>query len=102
MASMELSPEDALEQMAPEPYVQRYAVNELHISSDGLEAMGMVDPLTPGATVRVNAIATVMSSALDEEGEGAGRLCIQIVDLELEPAKTQVDAGKLYPTMKDS
>ncbi len=102
MASMELSPEDALEQMAPEPYVQRYAVNELHISSDGLEAMGMVDPLTPGATVRVNAIATVMSSALDEEGEGAGRLCIQIVDLELEPWGKQIDAGKLYPTMKDS
>lgn len=102
MASMELSPEDALEQMSPQPYVQRYAVNELHISSDGLEAMGMVNPLTPGATVRVTAMATVMSSALDEEGEGAGRLCIQITDLELEPSGKQIDAGKLYPSMKAS
>ena len=102
MASMVLSPEDALEQMAPEPYVQRYAVNELYISKDGLEEMGMAEPLTPGAMVRVTGMAKVTSSGLDEEGEGAGRLCIQIVDLELEPAKMQVDAGKLYPTMKDS
>lgn len=100
MASMELSPEDALERMAPEAYVQRYAVNELRICKDGLEAMGMVDPLTPGATVRVTAMATVMASSLDDEGEGAGHLCIQITDLELEPTGTKIDAGKLYPSMK--
>jgi len=102
MASMELSAEDALDQMAPEPYVQRYAVNELYVSKDGLEAMGMVEPLTPGATVRVTALATVMSSALDDEGESAGRLCIQITDLELEPTGTKIDAASLYPSMKAS
>ncbi len=85
MASMELSAEDAMESMAPEPYVRRYAVGELYVSSDGLEMMGMSDPLKPGTMVRVMGMAKVMSSSLDGEGEKAGSLCIQITDLDLRP-----------------
>lgn len=102
MASMELSTEDALERMAPEAYVQRYAVNELCISKDGLEAMGLTEPLTPGAMVRVVGVAKVMESSLDCEGEAAGSLRIQLVDLELPPADAQIDPAKMYPSMKGS
>lgn len=94
MASMELSAEDAVESMAPEPYVRRYAVGELYISGDGLGMMGMADPLKPGTMVRVMGTAKVMSSALDCEGEKAGSLCIQITDLDLRP---QASAKAMFP-----
>lgn len=95
MASMELSAEDAMESMAPEPYVRRYAVGELYISSDGLEMLGMSDPLKPGTMVRVIGTAKVTSSALDCEGEKAGSLCIQITDLDLRPEASS--AKSMFP-----
>lgn len=98
MASMELTAEQAAENMAPEPYVRRYAVGELYIGKDGLEAMGMSEPLKPGTMVRVMGMAQVVSSSLDHEGEGAGSLCIQITDLELKPAATS--AKPMFPASK--
>lgn len=98
MASMELSPEQAAESMAAEPYVRRYAVGELYIQKDGLEAMGMSEPLKPGTMVRVMGMAQVTSSSLDSEGEGAGCLCIQLVDLELRPSAAS--AKPMFPNSK--
>lgn len=101
MASMELSAEDAVESMAAEPYVRRYAVGELYISKDGLEMMGMSEPLKPGTMVRVMGMAKVMSSALDCEGEKAGSLCIQLVDLELRPQAASAKAMFPKSAMED-
>lgn len=101
MASMELSAEDAAERMAPEAYVQRYAVGELYISKDGLEALGMADPLKPGTMVNVVGVAKVMSSALDCEGDKAGSLCIQLVDLELRPQPASAKAMFPKSEMED-
>ena len=98
MASMELSAEDAVESMAPEPYVRRYAVGELYISKDGLEMLGMADPLKPGTMVRVMGMAEVMSASLDGEGEKASSLCIQITDLDLRPEAASAKA--MFPKSK--
>ena len=101
MASMELSAEDAMESVAPEHYVRRYAVGELYVSCDGLEMMGMSDPLKPGTMVRVMGMAKVMSSSLDGEGEKAGSLCIQIVDLDLRPEASSAKAMFPKSAMED-
>lgn len=98
MASMELSPEDAAERMAPEPYVQKWAVGETYLSKDALEAMGITDPLKPGTMVRVMGLAQVTSSSLDSEGEKPGGMSIQLVDFELRPAAAS--AKPMFPNSK--
>lgn len=98
MASMELSPEDAAERMAPEPHVQRYAVGETYLSKEALEAMGITDPLKPGSMVRLMGVACVTSSSLDSEGEKAGGMSIQICDLELRPEAAS--ARSMFPKSK--
>lgn len=95
MASMELSPEDAAERIAPEPYVQKWAVGETYLSKDALEAMGITEPLKPGTMVKLMGVACVTSSSLDAEGEGPGGMSIQICDLDLKPASTS--AKPMFP-----
>ena len=98
MASMELSPESAAERMAPEPYVQRWAVGETYLSKEALEAMGITDPLKPGTMVRLMGMAMVTSSSLDSENEKPGGTSLQICDLEVRPEAASAKA--MFPKSK--
>lgn len=95
MASMELTPDQMADTMAPEPYSPRYAVGETYLRKEALEALGLTDALKPGTAVRLSGVAKVMSSSLDCEGEEAGSLCIQITELDVKPAA--VSAKAMFP-----
>lgn len=98
MASMELTPEQMSESMAPEAYAPRYAVGETYLREEALKALGLTDALKPGTVVRLSGMAKVMSSSIDSEGEEAGSLCIQITDLEVSPEAAS--AKSMFPKSK--
>lgn len=106
MASMELSPEDSMDEgmEAPEPYRPRWAVSSLYLSDEALQALGIAEPMKPGTMVQVTGMAKVMSAELreDQQGESENCMSIQLVELELAPAKKPMNAAAMYPNSKMS
>lgn len=106
MASMELSAEDSMDEGTENsgPYRPRWAVNCLYLGDPALQALGIAEPLKPGTMVRVTGLAKVVSAELREDQQGESEHCmsIQLVDLEIAPAKKPIDAASMYPTMKEA
>lgn len=104
MASMELTDEQSTEEgkeMAE--YRPRWAVSTLYLGDEALAALKITEPLKPGTMVHIMAEAKVVSAELreDQKGESENCMSVQIVDMELAPAKKPMDAKAMYPTMKE-
>jgi hypothetical protein len=104
MASMELTAKDSMEEgmEAPEAYRPRWAVNCLYLSDEALQALGIAEPLKLGTMVQVTGMAKVMSAELreDQQGESENCMSIQLIELELAPAKKPMNAAAMYPNSK--
>lgn len=79
----------------------------LYLDDEALKLLG-IERMEIGTVVKIAALARVVSgSEYEREGEdGAAEkdecMSVQITDMNLAPAGTQVDPGKLYPSMKAS
>ncbi len=81
----------------------RWAVSQLYLGDDALQALKIAEPLKPGTMVALNCVAKVVSAELreDQKGESENCMSIQIVDMDLAPQAKTVDAKAFYPTMKE-
>lgn len=100
MASMIITPEAAAEEMAPQEYVPRYAVNELCVCPAGMEALAMGEPPAAGTIVQVTGTALVTSSSVRPESDGDvdQTMTLQLTDLTLSPPSR--DAKAMFPNSK--
>ncbi len=104
MASMELTPEQSKEEgQELSDYRPRWAVSQLYLGDEALQALGITEPLKPGTMVALNCVAKVVSAELreDQQGESENCMSIQITDMDLAPQARTVDARAMYPTMKE-
>lgn len=110
LKSMKLTAEQRSEEVAeikdPQPPVYPYGLC-LHLEDESLQLLG-VERMEIGTVVKITALARVVSgSEYEREGEDGEAekdecMSVQITDMDLAPAGTQIDPAKLYPTMKAS
>lgn len=108
LKSMKLTAEQRSEEVAeikdPQPPVYPYGLC-LHLEDEALKLLG-IERMEIGTVVEIRALARVVSgSEYEREGEDGESekdecMSVQITDMELAPAGTRIDAGKLYPSMK--
>lgn len=108
LKSMKLTPEQRSEEVDemkdPKPPVYPWGLS-LQIEDETMQLLG-IERMELGAVVEIRALARVVSSSqYEREGDDGAAdknesMSVQITDMELVPAGTQIDAGKLYPSMK--
>lgn len=110
LKSMKLTAEQRSEEVAeikdPKPPLYPCGLS-LYLDDEALQLLG-VERMEIGTVVKIVALARVVSgSEYEREGDDGKAekdecMSIQITDMDLAPAETQVDPAKLYPTMKAS
>ena len=110
LKSMKLTPEQRSEEVDemrdPKPPVYPWGLT-LQMEDETMQLLG-IERMEIGTVVEMRALARVVSgSQYEREGEDGTAekdecMSVQITDMDLTPAGTQIDAGKLYPSMKAS
>jgi len=97
MASMKT--DAAPEEVASNPYGYGLCIR---LNDDQCEALGITAPLPAGSKVTLSALAFVKEAvqSVEDDKDDSGtdvRMELQITDLEVTPARGQIDAKAMYP-----
>src|SRR5262245_25275364 len=103
LKSMELTPAESKEEAAEmAEYRPRWAVSELYLDENALSALGLDEPMKPGATVQIEAVAKVTSASQRDDGEGKteNNMSLQIIGMSIGTKAETIDARSMYPKSK--